>query len=66
MILGIRFQMVRPAEKLVLRAGLRVVVVDGGNAPEIEANSYSINEGFDTSIAIGRVIEASTSTTGVR
>lgn len=64
-VLGIRFQVKQPDTAIVLRAGLRVRVRHGGNARYLERYTYTINEGFDTSLAWDRIIEASTATTGV-
>lgn len=64
-ILGIRFQCKMPTVPTAFRAGLRVRVLDGGNVHELERYSYSLTEGFDSSLAWGKTIEATTVTSGV-
>jgi hypothetical protein len=64
-ILGIRFQCKMPATPTAFRAGLRVRVLDGGNVHELERYTYTLTEGFDSSLAWGKTIEATTVTSGV-
>lgn len=61
-LLGIRMQVKMPATPPVLRAGLRVRVVNGGNVPEITFYRYVLNEALDTSAAWGKIIEATVDT----
>jgi hypothetical protein len=43
---------------IVLQSGLRVRVLDGGNASNLESYVYAIREGFDGSLAWGQIITA--------
>lgn len=43
---------------IVLQSGLRVRVLDGGNASNLESYVFAIREGFDGSLAWGQIITA--------
>jgi hypothetical protein len=44
--------------EIVLQSGLRVAVLDGGNATNAEHYVYAIREGFDGSLSWGQIITA--------
>lgn len=60
-LLGVRFQLKRApevSEGQVLRGGLAVRVLDGGNAPDLTRWAFSLTEALDSSLAWDRIYEA--------
>lgn len=60
---AIRFQLVKvgvegSSPTQVLRAGLTVKVLDGGNAPELEALTFSLTEAIDNSLTWDHLFHA--------
>lgn len=66
-ILGIRFQIKRVAPEVdqLLRGGLIVEVVDGGEDVELTHYGFALTETIDSSLAWGRIYDA-TMMTGAR
>lgn len=63
-LVAVRVQMKMPDPPVFLRAGLRMKVVNGGNAHSLEHLDYEVSEDFDTSIAWGSVLTATVVTSG--
>lgn len=62
---GIRFQTKLDLPTGALRSGLAVVVKNGGNDTTLQRYLFQIADGLDSSIAWGRIIEATVVTGGV-
>jgi len=61
-IMGVRFQVKRAASaSAVLRAGLRVEVVSGGNDAALTSYTYQLLDSLDGSLAWDRILEATVS-----
>lgn len=59
-LLGVRFQVKRiPTETdTVLRGGLLLRVLDGGESPDLVGRAFALQEAVDSSIAWGRIWDA--------
>lgn len=64
-IVGIRFQVKRDLPSMPLRSGLRLIVFDGGEDASLETYMFSLNEGIDSSMGWGRILEATVVTGGI-
>lgn len=66
---GVRFQIKRSVsvtDGQVLRGGLVVKVIDGGNEPELQRYLYALDETVNSSLAWDRIYEAHMVTTAVQ
>lgn len=63
-ITGVRFQAKIEPLQAHVRSGLEVIVLAGGNDPELAQFTYTLKRSVDSSIAWGKIFEAEVMTTG--